>query len=407
MAGSVIRLPITNALALGDYTAQIGLGSEGAVANVLLDTGSSTLAVQAGAYDPSADSSLVATPLAQDVLYGTGGWTGPVVKTRLAMGEGGAAVEIDSYLALADAQERGNFTGYDGILGLAYNVLNSAYNLSHYLGEQGHKPAVTYPWPFKVGNSKAALQQFLTWLSRKPSEDLPPYFTALAAANVEKDKFAFYTLRSYPSARQKDLSKDPLNNGYFIIGGGEEQTDLYDGTFVSIDVVDDQYFNVNLQAVQVGNDDPVAVKPLAAADAKSMGSNAIVDSGTNALLVAPDVYEAIVNGFNRLNPTFGRQLQQGQEGVGLDAGDVDLASWPDITFSFQPETGTTPTKLSCAPSTYWQVDSPERGRAAFVIANIGSVQSILGLPLLNNYYTIFDRTQDAYGAIRFAPIRRP
>jgi len=29
-------------------------------------------------------------------------------------------------------------------------------------------------------------------------------------------------------------------------------------------------------------------------------------------------------------------------------------------------------------------------------------QSILGLPLMNNYYTVFDRSQDAYGIILFA-----
>jgi hypothetical protein len=31
-------------------------------------------------------------------------------------------------------------------------------------------------------------------------------------------------------------------------------------------------------------------------------------------------------------------------------------------------------------------------------------QSILGLPLMNNYYSVFDRTQDPYGVICFAPI---
>ena len=30
--------------------------------------------------------------------------------------------------------------------------------------------------------------------------------------------------------------------------------------------------------------------------------------------------------------------------------------------------------------------------------------SILGLPLFNNYYTVFDRTQSPYGIISFAPI---
>lgn len=35
------------------------------------------------------------------------------------------------------------------------------------------------------------------------------------------------------------------------------------------------------------------------------------------------------------------------------------------------------------------------------------VQSILGLPLLNNYFTVFDRSVDNYGAVRFAPIAQP
>jgi hypothetical protein len=34
-------------------------------------------------------------------------------------------------------------------------------------------------------------------------------------------------------------------------------------------------------------------------------------------------------------------------------------------------------------------------------------QSILGLPLMNNYYCVFDRSQDSYGIIRFAPIKQP
>ena len=46
------------------------------------------------------------------------------------------------------------------------------------------------------------------------------------------------------------------------------------------------------------------------------------------------------------------------------------------------------------------------GRSSrFQINNGGTLpQSILGLPLFNNYYTVFDRTQDPYGAVRFAPI---
>ena len=45
MARTVIRIPINNVKGGGDYTGEIRVGSQGAVANVILDTGSSTLAV--------------------------------------------------------------------------------------------------------------------------------------------------------------------------------------------------------------------------------------------------------------------------------------------------------------------------------------------------------------------------
>ena len=45
MAQTVIRVPINNVKGGGDYTGEIRVGSQGTVANVILDTGSSTLAV--------------------------------------------------------------------------------------------------------------------------------------------------------------------------------------------------------------------------------------------------------------------------------------------------------------------------------------------------------------------------
>ena len=35
------------------------------------------------------------------------------------------------------------------------------------------------------------------------------------------------------------------------------------------------------------------------------------------------------------------------------------------------------------------------------------INRFLGLPLMNNYYTVFDRTQDVNGVIRFATIKPP
>ena len=133
MAATTLRIPITNIYGGGDYTAPITIGSQGAVANVILDTGSSTLAVVPRVYDPSADSSAQPTPLAQDVIYGTGGWTGPVLTTSVSMGTGSQSMSADVNIAITDEQETGNFGSADGILGLAFNSLNQAYNLQTYL----------------------------------------------------------------------------------------------------------------------------------------------------------------------------------------------------------------------------------------------------------------------------------
>jgi hypothetical protein len=402
---TILRIPIINVYAGGDYTAPITVGSQGAVANVILDTGSSTLAVVPGAYDPGADKNVQFTSLAQDVVYGTGGWTGPVITTALSMGTGNQVAQVNANLAITDVQESGCFGNADGILGLAFNSLNQAYNLSAYLTWWGLSPD-TYPWPFPARGSSAAVQRFAQFLNRMPQEDLPPYFTALEGQGVTRNLFALYTLRSMPSMRTADPASDPLNNGFFILGGGPEQTDLYTGVFVRAGVVDDLYYNTNLLSVQVQGCAQVDAQSLPAQYAASMVSNSIVDSGTNGLVLAPDVYQAIVSSLGEVNPAFGGLISQATQQP-VPAGNLDLTQWPDITFTLQGAPGEPAVSLTCAPQTYWQTDAPAAGQAMFQISNSQMPQSILGLPLLNNYFTVFDRTQDPYGVIGFASIAQP
>ena len=56
MAQTVIRIPINNVKGGGDYTGEISVGSQGAIANVILDTGSSTLAVVPRVYKITDDN---------------------------------------------------------------------------------------------------------------------------------------------------------------------------------------------------------------------------------------------------------------------------------------------------------------------------------------------------------------
>lgn len=410
-ATNSLRIPITNIYGGGDYTARVNVGSQNAPVNLILDTGSSTIAVKTSRYDPKADSALKATAYAQEVLYGTGGWAGPLVTTNVSLGKSAPLLK-NAYLAIADDQLPDNFGAADGILGLAYGALNQAYNLATYLADQKIKPAVTYPWPFSVANSTAALAQVQSIFKSLRYDDIPPYFQQLETQRLTSNKFAFYTLRSYPSMATSDPSSDPLNSGYFILGGGEEQNDLYNGDFVNVDVLDDAWYNVNLKAVQIGSANPVAAAPLPTRFAQQQISNAIVDSGTNGLLVATDVYQTILLGLQNANKGFidtiekAAQIQKSSQGQkGLPVSQVKLNQWPNISFILTGDTGQNVT-LSVMPQNYWQVNTPSAGQAIFNIGSSGMPQSILGLPLMNNYFTVFDRSQDAYGVIRFAPISK-
>jgi len=402
-----VKVPITNVFGGGDYTAEILVGSQAVPANVIVDTGSSTLAVQQTKYKAASDKALNPTAWAQDITYGTGGWAGPVIMTNLTMGSGDSAVTLkNAPMAIAAEQEPNNFGAADGILGLAYTPLNEGTNLHSYLAQQRINPPVTFPWPFPVTNTAAAVTQFEKFLASMPPQSITPYFTLLEEQGITPNKFAIYTLRSAVSAAQADPSQDPLNGGYLILGGGEEQNDLYNGAFVNVDVLDDLYYNTNLTAVQVQGQPAVAVKPLPQQLQPQMGSNSIVDSGTNALYLTNDVFSAVMNSLKALNPQFVQLADKAiKSETGIPASQVHMASWPAITFTLAGENGED-IALTCAPSTYWQTNSPAAGRAVFQILPGGQMpQSILGLPLMNNYYTVFDRSVDPNGVIRFAKIK--
>jgi Eukaryotic aspartyl protease len=402
---NALRIPITNVYGNGDYTAQIQVGSNGVAANVILDTGGSTLALDSSVYNPGNDTDMTPTQLAQDITFVTGSWTGPVVRTTITVGSGEQALSVNANLALTAEYQAGSFGSADGMLGLAFNKLNTAYDLGSYFTSQNVNPPDTYPWPFPANGSSIAQQQLTALLGRQPRQDLKPYFSELTDAGIAKNIFSFYTLRSVASMRSAEPAADPLNNGYFILGGGPEQDDLYTGGFTDINVVADLYYNTQLNAIQVQGSDRKNANQLLPEYAKSYRSNSIVDSGTNILYLASDVYASIISSFQAINPQLAQTVQQAQQQV-IQAASLNLAEWPPITFFLEAKGGGE-ASLTCASSTYWQLDAPEAGQATFQIADSTGVQSILGLPLLNNYYTVFDRTEHPYGVVRFASIAPP
>ncbi len=370
--GQSVRIPITNIFMDGDYTGQIFVGAANKQLNVILDTGSSALALDAKKYEPSHGDTT--TKLAQEDSYGDGsGWTGAVIQTTVTVGSGAAPLALpQANVALAYQATANMFRGADGILGLAYAALDDAYEM----------PADT--WATKYPATQVQTGRKTT---------IAPYLTELASANVTSDIVSFYTKRS--QIHLGGDPNDPLNQGVMIIGGGQDAKDLYTGGFQTAKVLADAWYCTNLKAILVG----ASTINVPARGAKGMPSNSIVDSGTNSLNLPRTLLNAIA----------AKLPEPGQKTLFLAAlknepvsvSKLDLASWPTISFVLQGDTGDV--TLNVTPDNYWQVDAGRVGEALLGFTPGQSGLSILGLPLMNGYFTIFDGEADGgVGSILFA-----
>ncbi|HEY6241470.1 MAG TPA: pepsin-like aspartic protease [Burkholderiales bacterium] len=374
MATTPLRIPINNVLMGNDYTGKLYVGSQQKEVNLLLDTGSSTLAVEHKSYNPQHDTKAAVTDLVQYVKYGSGSWVGSVVKTEVKVKAGGHAADLLGVaLAVAYHESANMFGKSQGILGLAYAPLDDALTLT--------RPTVPPTYTFND-------------IHAGHRTSVEPYFMQLEQAGLVANKFAFYTRRSWIHASDNPAS-DPFNNGWLILGGGEEATDLYTGPFQTATVLSDDWYSVNLKQIIVGNGAPIPVLPTTHNDPSP--TNAIVDSGTNGLDLDPALFDAIV-----------AQLPQSQKAL-LRSGDtansnINLSQWPTLTFVLQGHAGDV--KLLVKPENYWQLDAIESGRAISSLWRGSDKQSVLGLPLMNGYFTIFDCSANhGLGVVKFAAIK--
>ncbi len=376
--GKVIRIPITNVYMGGDYTGRIYVGPAKTPLNVILDTGSSALAVDGKKYKPTLSGSAAdkTTNLAQTDAYGDGStWTGAVLNSTVSIGDGSQTVPLPgANVAVAYTASSNMFAGADGILGLAYAPLDDAFKMpkntwtNHYTSTQ-------------VRTGKQTL--------------LAPYLTQLAQEDIASDIISFYTLRSFTHIGGP--SDDPLNSGWMIVGGGQESTDLYSGKFQSVKVVSDDWYSTNLKSIIVGNSSPIAARTQGPQGAPS---NSIVDSGTNSLSVSQQMFDAIAS---KLTTAQQNLLQAAvTDGKLVSVSALKLNAWPTLTFVLEGDDGSD-VKLKVPPENYWQVNTDQVGYAAAAITIGDPGFNILGLPLMNGYFTIFDgEAAGGKGVIRFA-----
>ena len=385
------KLSINNTL-MGDYTAQIEIGSEKHIANLILDTGSSTLAVWKSKFG---DAKIQPTDFVQFVRYGTGHWAGPILRTQVGFGSG------SNYISLANTtiaqiqsgiyQGKKQFYPADGILGLAFKSLNIAANVG-----------LNYPI------SRYDTENKWQGLSSR-FENIDPYFVDLEKIHLAANKYAFLTRRS--SINQSvDPQNDPLNKGWFILGGDKEYTRLFTGNFQSVKVVSDKYWNTKIIQIKVGTDDPISIPSLSelkqehGKDFSYLGSNSIIDSGTNSISLYQDAYWSLIQSFKNLGKPFYKSLTQYFSFPStFSLSPSELKLWPSIFVTLVGTNNSTVT-LEIKPENYWQTNATQGGATTFKIEPSQQPQSILGLPLMNNYYVVFDRSnsKQGLGEIKFA-----
>jgi hypothetical protein len=376
---NTVTIPISNVLMEGDYTGQIFVGPKSQPMNVILDTGSSALALDAKKYKPDAAGGDQTTDLAQTDSYGDGSsWTGAVIKTQISAGNGAAPVVLDGGNASIAYSVSGDnmFGATDGILGLAYAPLDDAFTMPQDTWQQQYTSV-------QVRSGKQGTIQ--------------PYLTQLAAAGVTSDIISFVTRRSFVHVGGGGAN-DPLNQGLMILGGGAENTTLYTGDLQSVKVVSDAWYCTNLKSVTVGTADPIIAR---IHGPKGMPSNSIIDSGTNSLNLSSQLLKAVLSKFTPAQQQLlNKSISDGQL---VQVADLDLANWPTLTFVLEGSSGDV--SLEVPPSNYWQVNTQEVGAALAAITPGQPGLAILGLPLMNGYFTIFDGEADSgRGVVQFATL---
>jgi hypothetical protein len=416
---SFIKLPINIAQAQGGYSLKLTLGSENKEVLVVLDTGSSTLAIKKDSYQPETDQHLTATTYAQDVTYGKGGWAGPVIHTEIGLTH---IVDDEHHdlnlkqapMAVMFDEPKDNFNSVDGIFGLAYHHLNRGYDLKSHLIEKKIEPQSTYPWTFEIEDTATGISQFKSFLKSFPEQDITPFFTELEEKGVIANKFGLLTHRAVSHAnKSSDLQQqiqDPLNQGYFIIGDAHhsDHDDHHHGDWQTAAVLHDAYYNTQLLSVRVEGFDTFQAPELEQKHLKTAFTNCIVDSGSSFIMLQSDIYHYVMNCFKSINPEFLSCIEDFNACFAKQKPykpeSFDIKNWPIIHFELQG-TGKDPIQLSIDVNNYWQNNATSPDQLFFAILNQipnWPNQSILGLPLMNNYFCVFDRSDGELGSIHFA-----
>lgn len=399
-----LELRTTLAYAQGGYSVEARIGSEGHVVQLMLDTGSSTLALLPHAWTPDRDALARPTALAQVIAYAGGTWSGPLLHTGVAFGEGRHARRLDDVPVARTNVDTTLFRAADGILGLARRSLDAAHDATALLAPRGL--AHTWPWPF-AGDEARDHRAFLATLRALPRVGVAPAFDALAAHGIVRDLFALQAGRAVVHAGEDgdraSAARDPRNAGVLVLGGGADCQSLYRGAFADVRLFHDGHYLVRLRSVQVGDEAPIAVP--CADDA----GNALVDSGTTFLTLPAAVLAQVRAALARRDPALPARMDAAAaalaRGEGLPLHEAPLHDWPDLHLALGAPGGGE-TRLRLTAGQLWPRHALRAGQCLCLLAaSPGDFadSALLGLPVFAGRYTVFDRRAGpGRGVVRFA-----
>ncbi len=384
----------------GGYSARVFVGEQQTPVNLILDTGSSVLVVHNKNYQPELDGNLKASAWVQDIQYGAGGWYGPVVKTCISTGLHGERVQVtDVPIALSTVEKANSFAQADGIWGLAYTGLDHAFDLTTFLEAEKVEPCFSFP--YLLDHHSEGVAHYSHFLHQYPQVQITPYFDCIEKGGTVANQFSLLTHRSsifhpYSNSTPDVIKSHELNQGLLIIGEPQNHANLYQKPLYTVKIEHEKYFNVNVLGIQVGENEIISAPQLATKDVAGYCTNGIVDSGASELVLPEQLFVQVKHQLSSVNKRFQQLLEpfshyDGKE-TGVPLSELTLSEWPDIKLMLAGKSGESVT-LVIKPETYWQTHAPTADQATFKLCTLPDWpnQLILGLPLLNNYYCIFDR----------------
>ena len=378
-----------------NYSTEIEINGQPLI--VILDSGSSTLGVPTDpyiklkpkdiygdplpTYKPAKDKCFKTTDYLTYAEYNVGSWGGSNLISKIKVGN--KKLDFMQFGAGYFIPNSESQLYQGGIMGLAFTAANS---------NRIDFEKTSYP-PTK----EMLTQEFWDEESKKPKTIYSTFMDYYGQKyGIYSQKFALWNQRCIVSSltNKKEAEQNQSNYGIFILGGGEQFTDLYQGELSTIPVIKTPlkiigfyYYTIQLSSFQINSQNINIPKEYFS----------IIDSGTTKLIFPEFFYDQIKNIFTSI------KIPLNCNGTGnfwdkytfeyikkspVNKEDVCLKYWPILEFPLIDKNGNKKI-FKISPNNYWNINDGKY----FFLMNFYGPNIIVGHPFLCENYCVCDYGQ--------------